>query len=324
MEYVAEDGTIVAHREYDPFGGTVVYAGNANAFTHWFSTKPWCTATGLSEYQYRKYSPVMGRWMSKDPIGEKGGHNRHAFVLNNPIVWIDPDGLSIEVLPGEHTYDSSNISDPFQLTSAGWRYGSEWMMRNVLDGFREIIGDCAKLSMRPSGWVNLTIANSHGCHRTYRRRKFEVVYSDEKKDCICDPCWQLLKKAIDSSTEIQIRYLSQSDNAFAYAEGNPRDVYINPNVDVELPEADENGNYEDMPTPFSIVLWHESIGHAGEGQGHPYIPQNTASGWDGSYIDPTIEIENLGRECTRSQDRRYGGFLGIGGHLLGPRAPTYY
>ena len=86
MEYVSADGTIVAHREYDPFGGTVVYAGNANAFTHWFSTKPWCTATGLSEYQYRKYSPVMGRWMSKDPIEEKGGHNRHAFVLNNPIV----------------------------------------------------------------------------------------------------------------------------------------------------------------------------------------------------------------------------------------------
>ena len=62
MEYVAEDGTIVAHREYDPFGGTVVYTSqsaltnqqSAISFAHWFSTKPWCNVTGLSEYQYRK------------------------------------------------------------------------------------------------------------------------------------------------------------------------------------------------------------------------------------------------------------------------------
>ena len=75
MEYVADDGRIVAHREYDPFGGTVVYTSQsaitnqqfALSFSHWFSTKPWCVVTGLSEYQYRKYSPVLGRWMSRDP-----------------------------------------------------------------------------------------------------------------------------------------------------------------------------------------------------------------------------------------------------------------
>ena len=66
-EYVSTDGSIVAHREYDPFGGTVVATGDVGAFSHWFSTKPWCVVTGLSEYQYRKYSPVLGRWMSRDP-----------------------------------------------------------------------------------------------------------------------------------------------------------------------------------------------------------------------------------------------------------------
>jgi RHS repeat-associated protein len=97
MEYVSSDGTIAAHREYDPFGGTVVYAGNANAFTHWFSTKPWCTATGLSEYQYRKYSPVMGRWLARDPIEEEGGENIFAFVLNESLDHVDVIGLiSIE------------------------------------------------------------------------------------------------------------------------------------------------------------------------------------------------------------------------------------
>ena len=101
MEYVAEDGSIVAHREYDPFGGTVVYTcqsaitnqQSAISFTHWFSTKPWCSVTSLSEYQYRKYSPVLGRWLSRDPIGEEGDLNRYGFVRQDPIDSIDLFGL---------------------------------------------------------------------------------------------------------------------------------------------------------------------------------------------------------------------------------------
>jgi YD repeat-containing protein len=54
-EYVSINGTITAHREYDPFGGTVFASVDANAFTHWFSTKPWCSLMAHSEYQYRKY-----------------------------------------------------------------------------------------------------------------------------------------------------------------------------------------------------------------------------------------------------------------------------
>ena len=74
MEYVSTDGTVAAHREYDPFGGTVVATGDVDAFSHWFSTKPWCAVTSLSEYQYRKYSPGLGRWLSRDPIIRDGSH----------------------------------------------------------------------------------------------------------------------------------------------------------------------------------------------------------------------------------------------------------
>ena len=59
-EYVCTNGTIVAHQEYDPFGNAAVSSGDADAFTHWFSTKPWCGVTGMYEYQYRQYGPGMG------------------------------------------------------------------------------------------------------------------------------------------------------------------------------------------------------------------------------------------------------------------------
>jgi hypothetical protein len=40
------------------------------------------------------YDPNRGQWLSRDPIGEKGGLNLYAYVSNDPIDMIDPLGLS--------------------------------------------------------------------------------------------------------------------------------------------------------------------------------------------------------------------------------------
>jgi len=40
-------------------------------------------------YNYRYYSPELGRWLSRDPIGENGGWNLYGMVGNNPTNYID-------------------------------------------------------------------------------------------------------------------------------------------------------------------------------------------------------------------------------------------
>ena len=50
----AHDGAIAAHREYHSFGGTVVATGDADAFSHWFSTKPWCAVIGLASAPHER------------------------------------------------------------------------------------------------------------------------------------------------------------------------------------------------------------------------------------------------------------------------------
>jgi len=59
-----------------------------------FSTKYYDWETGLYYYGHRYYNPSTGRWLSRDPIGEKGGKNLYGFVKNNPISCVDRLGLN--------------------------------------------------------------------------------------------------------------------------------------------------------------------------------------------------------------------------------------
>ncbi|MDT8392129.1 MAG: RHS repeat-associated core domain-containing protein [Lentisphaeria bacterium] len=38
---------------------------------------------------YRSYSPVLGRWINRDPIGENGGWNLCVFVENAGTLLVD-------------------------------------------------------------------------------------------------------------------------------------------------------------------------------------------------------------------------------------------
>ena len=46
--------------------------------------------TGLYYFRNRWYDPVIGRWMSKDPIGLQGGINLYEFCRSNPVCSRDP------------------------------------------------------------------------------------------------------------------------------------------------------------------------------------------------------------------------------------------
>lgn len=95
-EYISAEngGNIASHYEYDAFGNIIRQTGNME-FAYRFSTKPYDALTGLYYYNYRDYDPVAGRWLTRDPIGEKGGINLYA-VNNDLINTYDYLGLAIK------------------------------------------------------------------------------------------------------------------------------------------------------------------------------------------------------------------------------------
>ena len=90
----AESTSVVAVYEYGPFGEVIRKSGPfavANPFT--FSTKYEDDVTGHLYYGFRYYSPQLGRWLSRDPIGELGGPNLNGFLSNEPLSRVDEHGL---------------------------------------------------------------------------------------------------------------------------------------------------------------------------------------------------------------------------------------
>jgi RHS repeat-associated protein len=99
-------GLVRARYNYDPWGRRTKIGGDLDAdfgFTGHYFHGP----SGLHLALYRAYSADLGRWLSRDPIGEPafelvrmgsvsplaGGPNRYLYVKDNPSDNYDIDGL---------------------------------------------------------------------------------------------------------------------------------------------------------------------------------------------------------------------------------------
>lgn len=86
-------GTMMSSFDFDPWG-TRKASGDDTGSGDLVFTGHWQHATsGLVFTAYRLYSPAIGRWLTRDALHEKFGANLYAYVHQNPINLVDPNGL---------------------------------------------------------------------------------------------------------------------------------------------------------------------------------------------------------------------------------------
>ncbi len=88
-------GSILWFESYTPFGEPL-QTPLANEDNQGHTGHIHDTATGLTYMQARYYDPVIGRFLSNDPVGfaDRGWQyfNRYAYTANDPVNMVDPDG----------------------------------------------------------------------------------------------------------------------------------------------------------------------------------------------------------------------------------------
>jgi RHS repeat-associated protein len=95
-----DNGNVLQRYRYSAFGEQKVLDANFNSVTDAspipfaYTGREWEPEVGMYFYRARFYDPVLGRFISRDPIGLSSGDvNFYAYVGNDPINYVDPLGL---------------------------------------------------------------------------------------------------------------------------------------------------------------------------------------------------------------------------------------
>uniref|UniRef100_UPI003AA899F6 polymorphic toxin type 50 domain-containing protein n=1 Tax=Tenacibaculum sp. TaxID=1906242 RepID=UPI003AA899F6 len=98
---------IIEENHYYPFGlkqkgynNVTQSTGNSLAQKWKYNGKELNEDLGLDLYDYgaRFYDPELGRWFTPDALAEKYyNQSTYTYALNNPIIYVDPDGNQVEM-----------------------------------------------------------------------------------------------------------------------------------------------------------------------------------------------------------------------------------
>ena len=136
--------TIRARYDYAPYGqrsANLVTGTNALDADFGFTGHYQHAASGLTLAPYRAYDANLGRWISRDPLRERGGMNLYGYVGNNPINAFDPLGLYGFM---DFMQDASNFTAGVGDAMTGGLTAQARAAMNNASGSPDVVDPCSK------------------------------------------------------------------------------------------------------------------------------------------------------------------------------------
>ncbi|MBP3303141.1 MAG: RHS repeat-associated core domain-containing protein, partial [Opitutales bacterium] len=125
-----QHGYIRTAYSYAPFGA-VTESGDVTQPLQW-SSEHYDSELDLVYYNYRHYSPSLGRFLSRDPIAEQGGLNLYAFVGNDSYILSDNLGLLTYV-------------------QADGNFGHAWIRMGNIEFLSAVVNNVHYIALIPQG-----------------------------------------------------------------------------------------------------------------------------------------------------------------------------
>jgi len=165
------DGEVAQRIDYDEFG-QVLLDTNPGFQPFGFAGGLYDRASGQVRFSARDYDAEGGRWTAKDPIRFFGGMNLYAYVVNDPVNWSDPFGLSqADVARILKAFDATVA----RMTANGERIDAGWWNNVWVWGNPSKRKGCAKQSDTLLG--DLMLSQMKGPYQDLP--KWRPAYEDE-------------------------------------------------------------------------------------------------------------------------------------------------
>jgi len=96
-----ESGGVIERYRYNAYGETTILAADgvtelaksSAGNSYGFTGRRFDGETGFYYYRARYYAPERGRFIQRDPLGYSDGMGVYAYAGNNPVNFVDPEGL---------------------------------------------------------------------------------------------------------------------------------------------------------------------------------------------------------------------------------------
>jgi RHS repeat-associated protein len=207
-EVMSTDGIIAAHYEYAPFGAVTTQRGESTTANPWrFSSEYAEDDTATVYYNYRHYDPIVGCWLSRDPIEEKGCKSLYLACCNDMLSRVDRLGrnpaalVTLDVLVAGALSAMSFVAIEISQNSTGLE-SLAGVLNEAISGLEVCLESVRKLAVEAGVAISEVVDELEKLRRQACEELNNVV-QQTKKDvgsfhpakCDCDMnCYELTKR----------------------------------------------------------------------------------------------------------------------------------